>query len=82
VPAPRRLLEVDTDGATAKATWLRNFPVAATPGVMHDETDKLVYLRALGAEGWDLSALPPRRVALLARWAQAASNHRFDPVGF
>jgi hypothetical protein len=68
------LLEVGADGATAKATWLRHFPVAATPGVMHDETDKLVYLRELGAEGWDLGALPPRRVTILARWAQAASN--------
>jgi len=68
------LLEVDTDGGTAKATWLRHFPGAATPGVMHDEMDKLVCLRALGAEGWDQSALPPRRVAILARWAQAASN--------
>ena len=37
-----RLLEGDTDGATAKATWLRHFPVAATPGVMADEMDKLV----------------------------------------
>jgi hypothetical protein len=35
---------------------------------MHDEMDKLVYLRALEAEGWDLSALPPRRVAILACW--------------
>jgi hypothetical protein len=68
------LLEVGADGATAKATWLRHFPVAATPGVMHDEMDKLVYLRELGAEGWDLGALPPRRVTILARWAQAASN--------
>jgi len=52
------LLEVDADSATAEATWLRHFPVAATPGVMHDETDKLVYLRELGAENWDLGALP------------------------
>ncbi len=39
-------------------------PGGGTPGVMHDEMDKLLYLRALGAEGWDLSALPPRRVAI------------------
>ena len=68
------LLEVGADGAPAKATWLRQFPVAATPGVMHDEMDKLVYLRELGAEDWDLGALPHRRVTTLARWAQAASN--------
>jgi len=69
-----RLLEVDAEIGTAPATWLRHSPVAATPGVMADEMDKLVYLRELGAEGWDLSVLPPRRVAILAAWAQAASN--------
>ena len=69
-----RLLEVDAEIGTAPATWLRHSPVAATPGVMADEMDKLVYLRVLGAEGWDLSVLPPRRVAILAAWAQAASN--------
>ena len=69
-----RLLEVDAEIGTAPATWLRHSPVAASPGVMTDEMDKLVYLRELGAEGWDLSVLPPRRVAILAAWAQAASN--------
>jgi hypothetical protein len=36
--------------------------------------DKLAFLRDLGAGEWDLSALPAKRVAVLARWAQTASN--------
>jgi hypothetical protein len=68
------LLEVDAEIGRARATWLRHFPVAAAPSVMHDEMDKVVFLRELGVEGWDLGALPARRVAILARWVQAASN--------
>jgi len=31
-------------------------------------------LRDFGADNWDLSVLPAKRVAVLARWAQTASN--------
>ncbi len=41
---------------------------------MHDEMDKVVFLRGLGAGEWDLGTLPAKRVAALARWAQTASN--------
>ena len=41
---------------------------------MHDEMDKAVFLRGLGAGEWDLGTLPAKRVAALARWAQTASN--------
>ena len=68
------LLELDAEIGAARATWLRHFPVAASPSVMHDEMDKLAFLRSLGVEDWDLSALPAKRVATLARWAQTASN--------
>ena len=43
---------------------------------------KLVFLRELGAGGWDLTALPAQRVTTLARWVQAASNQalaQFSP---
>jgi TnpA family transposase len=68
------LLEVDTGLGVAPATWLRHLPVQASPRVFEDEIDKLAFLRDLGADRWDLSALPAKRVALLARWAQGASN--------
>ena len=41
---------------------------------MHDEMDKVVFLRGLGAGEWDLGVLPAKRVTALARWAQTASN--------
>ena len=58
----------------ARATWLRRLAVQASPPAMHDEMDKVVFLRGLGAGEWDLGTLPAKRVAALARWAQTASN--------
>jgi hypothetical protein len=68
------LLEVDTSLGVARATWLRHLPVQASPRVFDEEIDKLTFLRDLGADKWDLSVLPAKRVAVLARWAQTASN--------
>ncbi len=68
------LVQVDPELGVARATWLRRFAVQACPKDMHEEMDKLVFLRALGAGEWDLGALPARRVTTLARWVQAASN--------
>ena len=68
------LLEVDTSLGMARATWLRHLPVQASPKVFDDEIDKLAFLRDLGADEWDLSVLPAKRVAVLARWTQTASN--------
>lgn len=68
------LLEVDAGAGMARATWLRQLPVQASPRVMHEEMDKLVFMRALGVEGWDMSALPAKRTATLAAWVQTASN--------
>ena len=41
---------------------------------MHEEMDKVVFSRGLGAGEWDLGTLPAKRVAALARWAKTASN--------
>ncbi len=68
------LLAVDPEVGMARATWLRQFAVQASPAAMHDEMDKWVFLVELGAGGWDLSVLPPRRVTTLGKWAQSASN--------
>jgi hypothetical protein len=68
------LLQVDPELGAARATWLRRLAVQASPPAMHDEMDKVVFLRGLGAGGWDLGTLPAKRVAALARWAQTASN--------
>jgi hypothetical protein len=68
------LLEVDGEFGTARATWLRHLPVHASPKVFGDEMDKLVFLRDLGVDDWDLSVPPAKRVTILARWVQGASN--------
>ena len=68
------LLQVDPELGAARATWLRRLAVQASPPAMHDEMDKVVFLRGLGAGEWDLGTLPAKRVAALARWAQTASN--------
>jgi len=69
------LLAVDAELGAARATWLRRSAVQASPPAMHDEMDKLVFLRALGAGEWDLpKVLPAKRVGAMARWAQTASN--------
>jgi hypothetical protein len=68
------LLQVDPSVGMARATWLRQLPVQASPRVVLDELDKLEFLRELGVEGWDLGALPAKRVTLLAGWVRTASN--------
>jgi Domain of unknown function (DUF4158) len=68
------LLQVDPELGAARATWLRRLAVQASPPAMHDEMDKVVFLRGLGAGEWDLGTLPAKRVAALARWARTASN--------
>jgi hypothetical protein len=67
-------LQVDPELGAARATWLRRLAVQASPPAMHEEMDKVVFLRGLGAGEWDLGTLPAKRVAALARWAQTASN--------
>ena len=68
------LLQVDPELGAARATWLRHLAVQASPPAMHEEMDKVVFLRGLGAGEWDLGVLPAKRVTALARWAQTASN--------
>jgi hypothetical protein len=43
------LLQVDPELGAARATWLRRLAVQASPPAMHDEMDKVVFLRGLGA---------------------------------
>jgi len=45
---------------------------------MNEEADKLEFLRQLGAESWDLSALPSKRVILLPATATASRRGIFD----
>ena len=62
--APRHVYGHQDDGA-ALVQWEPSAP-SGTP-----IRTSSCYLHALGAEGWDLSALPPWRVPILAVLAQA-----------
>src|SRR5260370_1307426 len=68
------LLQVDPELGAARATWLRRLAVQASPPAMHDEMDKVVFLRGLGAGEGDLGTLPAKRVAAPAPWAPATSH--------
>ena len=43
----------------SRLSWLRQPAVAITPRAILGELDKLAFLRGLGVEGWDVSALSP-----------------------
>ena len=45
---------------------------------MNEEADKLEFLRQLGAESWDMSALPSKRVILLAGHGNTSQRGIFD----
>ncbi len=65
-----RMLEDDPALGRSRLAWLRGRAVAITPRAILVELEKLAFLRALGAEGWDVSPLSPNRVKFLAQLAR------------
>ena len=61
-----RLLLVDPVLGRARLSWLGTGPVAATPGSVKGELEKLAYLRGMDADTLDLSVLPAERRRFLA----------------
>jgi len=61
-----RLLAIDPDLGVSRLVWLRRGATSATAEAIKTELDKLAFLRGLGADTLDLSALPPARRRLLA----------------
>ena len=56
-----RLLLVDPVLGRTRLSWLGTGPVAATPGSVKGELEKLAYLRGMDADTLDLSVLPAER---------------------
>ena len=56
----------DPELGMAPLTWLDKGAVSSTPDAIKAEVAKLAYLRQLGADRVDLSALPPERARQLA----------------
>jgi hypothetical protein len=60
------LLVVDPALGRTRLSWLGEGPTQANPAAVRAELAKLAYLRSLGADGLDLSALPAQRRRFLA----------------
>jgi len=59
---------------------MRKSPVDISGAGVVKALDRYTQLAALGAGGWDLSAVPPGRVAALARFAKAARAQAVDEL--
>jgi hypothetical protein len=62
------MLEVDPVLGRTRLSWLGNGPVAATPGAVKGELEKLAYLRGMDADTLDLSVLPAERRRSWRAW--------------
>jgi len=76
------LLVTDPTRGVAPLVWLGDRATAASPEQVKAEVAKLAYLRGLGADRLDLSAVPPERrrhLATLARRSTPAALGRMAP---
>ncbi|WTD54845.1 Tn3 family transposase [Streptosporangium sp. NBC_01639] len=83
-PGQRRALEelvvVEEGHRVSKLDRLRRSPTDVSGGGVAKAVDRHLDLRALGATTWDLSAIPPGRIAALARFANAARAQAVDAL--
>lgn len=61
------LLVVESKLRSTRLHWMVTGPVQASPNSVKDEVEKLLFLRGLGADALDLSALPAERRRYLAQ---------------
>src|SRR5262249_20988999 len=69
-----RLLVVDEDRQRTLLAWLRTGATSYSAAAILNVLEKLNELRAIGVEGWDLRALNPNRVKLLAQVGRKSTN--------
>jgi hypothetical protein len=83
-----RLIDTDPDKGVAPLVWLGDGATSASPEAIKAELAKLAYLRELGAERLDLTAVPPERRRQLAALARRSTpralrqmaNERRHPI--
>jgi hypothetical protein len=63
--------------AMTRLAWLAQEGKSGSRGVL-GQIAKLVYLRAMGADGWDLSGLNPNRRRYLAQLARRSTNQALE----
>ncbi|HIG74801.1 MAG TPA: Tn3 family transposase [Bacteroidetes bacterium] len=68
------LLVPDAEGAMTTLGWLRKRASAETPGALLDTLAKVEWLREQGVDQWDLSAVGPNRLKLLAGLGRRYTN--------
>jgi hypothetical protein len=68
------LLVVDSAPARTPLRWLRQTATANSAPEILDALAKLNYLRALGANAWDLGAINPNRLKFLAQVARKSTR--------
>jgi hypothetical protein len=68
------VLQPDIGTGRTPLSWLQVEATALTPRAILGEIAKLTYLRGLGADAWELTALTPNRRKLLARIGRRATN--------
>jgi len=68
------LLVPDEQFGRTHLAWLQHGTITASPSALLTTLDKLVWLRALGVEGWDLTGLTPNRLKFLAGIARRSTN--------
>ncbi|MFI7709393.1 hypothetical protein [Nonomuraea sp. NPDC049480] len=66
------LVKVEQGRRVSRLDRLRKSPTDVSSAGLVKALDRHVELRDLGAAGWDLSAVPPGKIAALARFAHAA----------
>jgi TnpA family transposase len=72
------LLIVEEEYGTTSLTRFRTGAVSHTAEAILKVLDKIVEMRALGADRWDLSALNPNRLKLLARVGKRSTNQALE----
>lgn len=68
------LLSPDVALGRTRLAWLQHGAVTASPSTILATLDKLVWLHALGVEGWNLTGLTPNRRKFLAGIARRSTN--------
>jgi hypothetical protein len=68
------LLQPTSTTGPAPLAWLQREATALTPRAILNEIEKLNYVRAFGADAWQLNALTPNRRKLLAGIGRRSTN--------
>lgn len=73
-----KLLVIDEQGRRTLLHWLRTGATSHSAGAILGVLEKIVHLRGLGVEQWDLSSLNPNRLKRLAQRGRTFTNQALE----